>query len=150
MSNFSSLQHKNHGFTLIELMIAVAVVAILASITLPSLEGHVHRARRSDVLASMVQIQAAQERFRSNNASYGSLNEIGVAAVSATGHYNLSASGLSRDGYEVLVTATGAQARDTACRYMKFSAQGGNMRYASGSDAELANAMGSNHKCWML
>jgi type IV pilus assembly protein PilE len=138
------------GFTLIELMIATAVIGILSTLAVPSFENHIHRARRSDVLVSMVQIQAAQERFRSNRASYGSLDEIGVVSVSTAGHYQLAASAINAQGYEVLLTATGAQARDKTCRHMKFSSTGGNMVYASGSDAELTNTSAVNHQCWML
>jgi hypothetical protein len=54
------------------------------------------------------------------------------------------------DGYDVLATATGTQARDTACRYMKFSTLGSNLAYASGPDASTANPAPANRKCWSL
>ena len=138
------------GFTLIELMVGVALVGVLSSLALPTFEGPLQRARRADVLVSMMQIQAAQERFRGNATSYGSLAEIGIAGTSPGGHYTLRADAASADGYDVDATATGAQARDTACRHMKLSAVGMNLVYASGSDASVANPAAANRKCWNL
>ena len=146
----SRSRHNGHGFTLIELMIAVSVTGILSSIALPTFEGQLQRARRSDVLVSIMQIQAAQERFRSYSASYGSLAEIGVPSVSSARHYLLQTSAAEAGGYDVLATATGTQARDIACRYMKLSALGANLVYASGPDASTANLAAANRKCWSL
>lgn len=138
------------GYTLIELMVGIAVVAVLSSLVLPTFEGPLQKARRADVLVSMMQIQAAQERFRSNATSYGSLAQIGIAGTSPAGHYTLQASAAGVDGYEVHATATGAQARDTACRHLKLSAVGMNLAYASGADAAVANPAAANRKCWNL
>ena len=139
-----------HGFTLIELMIAVTVAGVLSSVALPSFEGVLLRARRSDVLVSMMSVQLAQERFRSNSASYGSLGEIGMPGLSAARHYTLQVTAASADTYEVFAAATGAQARDTACRHMKLRAVGGNTVHASGPDTSVANPDAANRKCWSL
>ena len=66
------------GFTLIESLVAVSVAAVLSSVAYPSLEGHVLRARRTDALVALMNAQLAQERYRSNNNSYGTLVEVGV------------------------------------------------------------------------
>ncbi len=145
-----SSRRAQRGFTLIELMIGVAVVGVLSSVALPTFESQLQRSRRSDVLVATMQVQSAQERFRSNATSYGSLAEIGVAAVSAAGHYGLQVSGVSADGYELLATATGAQARDAACRHMRLTSSGMNLTYASGPDASVANPANLNSQCWNL
>ena len=138
------------GFTLIELLVTVSVAGLLSSVALPGFEAQLQRARRSSVLVSMMQIQTAQERFRSNANSYGSLGEIGVPGISPAGHYTLKATAATADGYDVLATAIGAQARDTACRFMRLSALGGNLMHASGPDTTAANPAAVNRKCWML
>ncbi len=138
------------GFTLIELLVAVSVAGVLSSVALPGFENQLQRARRSSVLVAMMQIQLAQERFRSNGTRYGSLGEIGVPAVAPAGHYNLQASASTAEGYDVLATAVGAQARDTACRFMRLSALGGNLVHGSGPDSTTANPAAANRKCWML
>lgn len=138
------------GFTLIEMLAVVSLTGALTSVALPTFEGQLQRARRSDVLVTMMQVQAAQERFRSNGARYGSLADIGAPGVSSAGHYALLAVSADEDGYEVLATATGAQARDTACRNMSVRVVGANLVYASGPDATVANPAPLNGKCWSL
>ena len=131
-------------------MIAVAVAGVLSATAVPSFEGHIQKARRSDVLASMMQIQSAQERFRGNAAGYGTLAEIGVPAVSLARHYRLDTAASGADGYDAVAVATGLQARDAACRHMKLQVVRGNLVYTSGPDAAVANGASVNRRCWML
>ena len=144
------MRHAQNGFTLIDTLAAVAVAAVLSGIAMPSFESQVRKARRADVLAAMVQIQGAQERLRSRGTRYGDLAELGAAAVSSAGHYALQITTFSADGYELLATASGAQARDAECRFMAARALGMNLVYASGSDANVANADPINRRCWSL
>lgn len=58
------------GFTLIELMIAVAVVAILVSIALPSYQDHLRRTRRSAAQSFMVDVAARQQQYLIDARSY--------------------------------------------------------------------------------
>jgi type IV pilus assembly protein PilE len=140
----------SRGFTLIELMIVVAIAGVLGSIAMPSFEAPLHKARRSDVLVATMQVQAAQERLRGNTARYGSLAELGVAPVTPNGHYRLALDDTTADGYVLLATATGAQARDAACRHMKLTSTQLNLAHASGPDAGVANPDLANRKCWNL
>ena len=63
-------RRPRRGFTLIEAMIVVAVVAILAAVALPSFMDSIRKGRRSDAFAAISQVQQAQERWRANHASY--------------------------------------------------------------------------------
>ena len=144
------MRHAQSGFTLIDTLAAVAVAAVLLGIAMPSFEGQVRKARRADVLAAVVQIQGAQERLRSRGTRYGDLAELGAAAVSQAGHYALQITTFNADGYELIATASGAQARDADCRFMAARALGMNLVYASGSDATVANADLVNRRCWSL
>ena len=139
-----------HGFTLIETLVAMAIAAVLSSVALPSFEGQLQRARRADALTAVAQIQGAQERLRSRSTRYGDLSDIGAAAATQAGHYTLQMISFDADGYAVLATATGAQARDTACRFMQARAVGMNVVYASGSDLGVANDALANRQCWSL
>lgn len=58
------------GFTLIELMVVVAVIAILASIALPSYQESVRKSRRAQAKADLVEYAQLAERFRTANNTY--------------------------------------------------------------------------------
>jgi type IV pilus assembly protein PilE len=58
------------GFTLIELMITVAVVAILASIAYPAYQGHLRRMACENAKASLVGFANAMERYRAQRGTY--------------------------------------------------------------------------------
>ena len=136
------------GFTLIESLVAVAIVGVLSSIAYPSLEAQVQRARRMDALAALLQLQLTEERHRANNARYATLAELGARDTSPSGHYRLQASVNPSGGYELVATAVAAQARDARCRVLRLSLVDGALAQASGSDAATANGTDANRACW--
>ncbi|RBP70378.1 type IV pilin protein [Marinobacter nauticus] len=91
-----------NGFTLIELMIVVAIVGIIAAIAYPSYRDSVMRAQRSDAMATLARLSAAQERYytRQSPASFAAdfralLSDTSIPAgqttiVSDEGYYNIS------------------------------------------------------------
>lgn len=114
------------GFTLIELMIAVAVIAIIVAIAYPSFVDQLRRSRRSDASGALQRLQLAQERFRANNTTYGATPAaIGEGATSQSGYYALSFSGVSATGYTATATAQGAQAGDSQCATLTLTFVGG-------------------------
>lgn len=139
-----------HGFTLIETLAAMAIAAVLSGIAMPSFDAQLRKARRADALTAVAQIQGAQERLRGRSTRYGNLAEIGAAAVSAAGHYTLQITAFNADGYELLATATGTQARDADCHVLRARAVGMNLVYESGTDARVANDAAANRRCWSL
>ncbi len=66
------------GFTLIELMIVVAIIGILAAIAYPSYQGYVERTNRADMMAEMQQIAT---RIESNKINYKRYDRIPLTAV---------------------------------------------------------------------
>jgi len=139
---------RNAGFTLIETLVTVGIAAVLSSFAYPSLEGQVLRARRADALVALLQAHLAQQQFRSNNASYGTLVEAGLRPTSPGGHYRIDVVAHSAFGYELLAGAVAGQARDARCRYLRLAVVDSALTYASGSDTTTANAADANRLCW--
>jgi type IV pilus assembly protein PilE len=125
------------GFTLIEVMIVVAIVAILATIALPSYQDSVRKSRRADAVLALQRIQIEQEKFRAECPSYATgFNTTRVCATaspvsyllplantSPDGYYNLSLTG-SQTGFTATATATGSQTADTACPTLTLTVNG--------------------------
>ena len=136
------------GFTLIELLCVIAVAAVLAAIAYPAYQGAVHKARRSDALAALLQLQLAQERHRANHPSYATLAELGLPAVSPQGQYSLAVPAAGPAGYQLLASAQGAQSGDSACRHLRLVVAGGDITHSSGPDLLNANPDALNRRCW--
>lgn len=62
------------GFTLVELLIVTAIVAILASVAYPSYQEHITRTRRAEAQALLMQLMQQQERFFSQRNTYIAFN----------------------------------------------------------------------------
>ena len=89
------------GFTLIEVMITVVIVAILASIALPSYRQYIVRSKRSAAQAQMMDIANRQQQFLIANRSYAN-----TTALTASG-YSLPAEVSSNYSYEVTLQEAG-------------------------------------------
>lgn len=82
---------KHQGFTLIELMITVAILGILAAIAYPSYTAQVQKSRRADAQVALQEIAQRQEAYFLRNRSYAKdVTQLGYAATSAEGQYGLS------------------------------------------------------------
>ena len=142
------LARRARGFTLIETMVTVGIAGVLSSVAYPSLEGQVLRARRTDALVALLQAQLAEERYRANNASYGSLAEAGLRGTSPAGYYTVQVASAGTDGYALLASANARQARDAACRHLRLSLVDTALVYASGPTPTTSNPADVNRRCW--
>ena len=150
MNTCPFVRRRSAGFTLIEVMVATSISGLLASVAYPSFSGVLQKVRRSEALVAAMQIQQAQERWRAGSNRYGTLAEVGVGSVAPGRNYLLSVSAPSATGYVALAQATGFQAGDRLCRYMKLSVDGGNTVYSSGETEAATNNTQGNRQCWNL
>jgi len=112
------LSTKTKGFTLIELMIVVAIIAILAAIAMPAYQDYVMKARRSDGLKELLSLQLAQEKWRANNSAYTEniTTDLGFSDLtSPDGYYAMDIDVNDATSYTISADPQGIQAVDTAC-----------------------------------
>jgi type IV pilus assembly protein PilE len=158
-ASLSTQRRRHHlkGFTLIELMIVVAVIGVLAALALPSFLDSVRKGRRADAVATLTQVQQAQERWRANRGSYASNDVLsttppdglGIGATTVNGYYDVELSGVGAAGYTVTATAKSGtlQASDSACQKLVLRLDGGNIYYSSVDGGGTADTSGTK-RCW--
>ena len=135
------------GFTLIELMITVAIVAIIAAIAVPMYGEQMKKTRRADAYACLMDGSQHQEDFFYQNNTYTTnLANLGLGAAPVScgeGNYTLSAatgaSGNIATSYLLTATRAGTQAQDTKCGDLTLGSTG-----AKGN----LNASRPASECW--
>lgn len=85
-------REKASGFSLVELMIVVAIIAILAAVAVPAYFNHLMRSRQTAVVSELMAIKAAQERFFAERGGYApKMNTVGFeyapGAIYTSGFY---------------------------------------------------------------
>jgi type IV pilus assembly protein PilE len=147
---------RPQGFSLIELMIAVAVVGILLAVALPSYQSSVRKGRRAEAINAINAVQQAQERSRASFPSYcdndhlstaPTANQCGlnVPSTTASGYYTLAISSVSGTGYTITATAADSQVADTKCKKLAARVAGGAISYGSG---ETSVDWADTNRCW--
>ena len=112
------------GFTLIELMIVVAVIAILGAIAMPQYMREVRKSRRTSAKTTLLDVASRQEKYYATQNKYGALTDLGytaatIQAPSATqDYYNVTLTlGTPANGYTVTAAPQADQQKDTCGTY---------------------------------
>ena len=120
MKNAKRSARAQRGFTLIELMIAVAVVALLTAISITGYSYQITKSRRADAKAALLDLAARQERFFTTNNTYTNVAaNLGYAALpasvpggTATTTYTLSVTAASATAFTAQATRGTIQTSD--------------------------------------
>jgi type IV pilus assembly protein PilE len=112
---------RNRGFTLLELLIVIGVVAILAALALPSYSEYIRKGKRGEGATALGDISLRQERYRADNPTYGTMDNLtGSAAATTTynnqyKYYSVSIASNTATGYVATATRKGDLASDPKC-----------------------------------
>lgn len=163
-------KNKNQGFTLMELMIAVAILGILTSIAIPSYTKYVREAKRTEAKTEMLKIAQLQESYYVQNLSYalamngtGGLGFSGIRVNTESGLYKVQVWGLDSlnaknncDGentkpcvgylIQAIPIAGAGQDLDTDCKH-GFQLYNTGLKRAKASTGGWGNANTAN-ECW--
>lgn len=144
---------RQRGFTLSELLLALGVLALLASAALPPLAEALHRARRLEAIAALYAVQLAQERHRGSAGAYTpDLSLLGwPEGLSPSGAYRLEVPHASQTGYLLVarVRPGGSQSGDARCGVLALQVEGGvSARGSACTGCEPAQPLVDTPRCW--
>jgi type IV pilus assembly protein PilE len=137
---------KRNGFSLIELMIAVAIVGILGAIAVASYTSYVHSANRTDATRSMTIDSQALERCYSQAFTYANCSTAPAGtSTSAQGFYSIVITiGTPATSYTITATPIKApQLTDTNCATFTLNSAGTQGATTSGGATNTATCWGS-------
>jgi type IV pilus assembly protein PilE len=107
-------RHHFRGFTLIELMITVAIVAILAAVAFPSYQSHLRKSRRAEAQAYMMAFAARQQQFLLDTRTFSTtVAGVGVPIPdNVAAAYTMALSPNTDTTFTLTLTPTTAQSSD--------------------------------------
>ena len=133
------------GFTLVELLIVVAIIGILAAIAVPMYTDHITRSQLIEAHTGLQDVRVRMEQFYQDNRTYdgAAMDNCGAGAPQARQFFDFNCRSL---GQTYLVTATGARGRVAG---FVFTINEQNARQTTGTKAGWAPAaMPAN--CWVM
>jgi type IV pilus assembly protein PilE len=129
------------GFTLIELMIVVAVIGILSAIAYPSYQESVAKSRRADAQRAMMAAEQYMRRYYSAKDSFANATlptELAKSPRDGTAAYNLSLGNLTDTTFTITATRAGSMSSDR-CGNLSLTHTGARSIASAGNDATLAS-----------
>ena len=129
------------GFTLVEMMITVAIIAIITASAWPSYERYQQKGRRADGISALLQNSAQLEKCYINNSTY-----VGCTLLTASArNYYVIANALAAETYVLTATpnAGSAQASDNECATFTINELG-----VKGFTTTSTDPVGTLKRCW--
>jgi type IV pilus assembly protein PilE len=149
-----SKSRSRAGFTLLELLVSLALAALLACIAVPSYRAQVMRAHRSDARAALLALAAAEESFYTTCNSYAAIlddsrgtscdaSRLNFPGVAGEGAYSLEVSSADVAAWAATATAVigGGQEADARCRVLGLDSTGHR-------SADMADGSSNDDECW--
>jgi type IV pilus assembly protein PilE len=135
---------QQHGFTLIELIVVMVIIAILAAVAIPNYTEYVQRGRRQEAKAVLLQIAQWQERLRTQTNSYATATldlppTFRTVNINGAAAYNITVdAGATANLYGLTATRAGVMAADPC----------GDFTLSSLNVRGLTNNTRTVNECW--
>lgn len=136
---------RQRGFTLIELMIAVAIVAILAAVALPSYNDYITRSRFSEATGALGNGRVVAEQYYQDNRTY-----VGMPCPANTTYWTFTGCAAGDPTPPTATTYTITATGQGAMAGFAFTVTESNVRASTVSAALAAKGWASNAACWIV
>jgi len=129
------MKRNESGMTLVELMVVLLIVAVLASIALPSYRQYVLRSHRVEAKTALLNLAAAQEKYYLTNNTYADdIDLLGLSGVTENGWYDIEITDGDTVGFSATATATATDQQDTDTRCASFTIDSTGLKTATSTD----------------
>lgn len=117
---------KQSGLSLIEVIIVVAIIALMLFFALPNFQSYIMKSRRSAATTTLENIHMAQIKYRGNNLTYGTIAQVwNNQTATEGGFYTLSISNITGSTFTITATPVNGQEQDSqgqvSCNPMTLS-----------------------------
>lgn len=128
------------AFSIIELLLVLAIIAILCAAVYPSYQAHVIKTRRSQAKVALMDLASRLEQYHLVHQSYkdATLATLNVKSVAENKDYRLEIQTATDSHYAIAAVPQGAQTKDTQCGALTYNEKGEKGFTGSGTPA----------KCW--
>lgn len=147
---------RPRGFTLIECLVTLVVLAIFAALAAPGLASQIRKARRADAISTLLLLEQAQARWRAAHPAYaGHVGELppvatmnAAATHTASGRYDVRVAQAGVHGYLLLASALADQLGDMPCQFLAVQVADRSTRYLAGATPRLEHGPEERRQCW--
>jgi type IV pilus assembly protein PilE len=136
ISSDCSSRSVTGGFTLLEIVVVLAIVSIVGSMAVPAYQSSLARAQRSEAIHALTKLQLAQESFRAHHGSYALALPLLGGMGEPMKNYRLDLVSVHAGGYIARATALNRSIQHQGCGELSLTV------------ADGLPALGPSHFCW--